>query len=1390
MAARRGHDWLNGWKARPVVALALGLVLLGWWSIGSTTARAAVFSNTSSIALNDPNSQVNGKNNATASPYPSTIAVSGQSGTISNVTLTLSNVSYGFSDDIDVLLVGPEGQTLIPIAAVGPNTGTSEAANNSTLTLSDAGTLPTATTAWGANPTFKPANFGQGPFTNETSYNGFNEVFESPAPAGPWGDPGQTGSGATLASTFDGTNPNGTWSLYVITTSGGDGTGSIAGGWSLNITTASAVSTTTTLVSNNNPSFASGANSSVTLTATVTSSGSPVSEGTVAFTDGATTISGCDAQAVSSSGQATCTTAFATEGAHSIHASYGGTANFGPSSATVSQQVDNHTTVTGNSYCNPGAMTLNNPTIPPGDASPYPSHVFVSGLAGTLSHLTVTLNGVTYPFSQDIDALLVGPGGQTPDPGRRRGARTRTAASAIVTLTLDDAATSTVSQTGIWGAPNSTVTSKPFNYGGLDEIWGSPAPAGPYGNPGPNGGGTATLGSTFDGTNPNGTWSLYVITTAAGDGTGAIAGGWCVNTTIQKAALTIGSQASPSSATIGDPISDTATFSGVPQGADAPTGSVTFNAYGPNDATCSNPPAFTTTASLSGAGTSASSGNFTPPVPGTYRWTASYGGDSNYSSETTGCDDPNEAVVVSQAAPSLSSTASSSVTIGGAISDTVMLSGGHNPTGTLTFAAYGSDDPTCANLPAFSASVPVAGDGTYASNSFVPSEAGRYRFVATYSGDSNNSAVLSKCGDTGESVVVSQASPSLSTAASAPVTLGGAVSDTATLSGGDSPTGTITFAAYGPNDPTCANTAAFSATVPIAGPGVYTSPNFAPGTAGTYEFVATYNGDTNNSTVSSSCGAPGESVVVTSASPIFTSTVPATATTAGNPISDTATFSGVPQGADAPTGSVTFNAYGPNDATCSNPPAFTTTASLSGAGTSASSGNFTPPVPGTYRWTASYGGDSNYSSQTTTCNDPNETVVVNQAIPSLSSTASPSVTVGGAVSDTATLSGGDNPSGTVMFKLFGPGDPTCVGSPIFTSKVNTVNGNGTYASDPFTASTSGTYRWVVTYSGDANNQGASAACGTDSESVAVTAATTQVKLASSVNPSAPGQPVTFTATVAGRSPTGTVTFKDGANTLGTGAVDSNGTAALTTSSLGVGSHSVTAVYGGDTNNRGTTSDAITQVVSAPSSNVPPSISIASPISGARYRYGQSVRARYACSAVADGPAVRFCTGTVPNGSRIDTHRPGIHTFSVTAADNAGQSVVKTVVYRVRPSNRAAVSRIGAHADGSVRFRLRLPGTGRGRCAGDGLDRQLRALHQAAPTSLQGSASTGARAVRVCACARHGAQGGCDHRDRETEQRRAQTPGALPLSARDQALGQFHPDRRHAARPRVLRPAVA
>src|SRR6202161_2478256 len=81
-----------------------------------------------------------------------------------------------------------------------------------------------------------------------------------------------------------------------------------------------------------------------------------------------------------------------------------------------------------------------------------------------------------------------------------------------------------------------------------------------------------------------------------------------------------------------------------------------------------------------------------------------------------------------------------------------------------------------------------------------------------------------------------------------------------------------------------------------------------------------------------------------------------------------------------------------------------------------------------------------------------------------------------------------------------------------------------------------------------------------------------------------GQAVTFTATVAPLSgsgtPTGSVTFSDGATQIGTGALNSSGVATLSTSSLGVGSHSVTAVYSGDKNFSASTSSAASVTVSA------------------------------------------------------------------------------------------------------------------------------------------------------------------------------------------------------------------
>jgi len=148
-----------------------------------------------------------------ASPYPSTIAVSGLSGTVSKVTATVRDLSHTFPADIDLLLAGPGGRKLLLLSDVGGSTD----ALHATLTFDDAGPPLGPTIVSG---TFRPANVGTG------------DTFPAPAPPGPYPDP-------QLLSVFNGLDPNGTWSLYAVDDFGGE-IGSIAGGWSLTITTTEA----------------------------------------------------------------------------------------------------------------------------------------------------------------------------------------------------------------------------------------------------------------------------------------------------------------------------------------------------------------------------------------------------------------------------------------------------------------------------------------------------------------------------------------------------------------------------------------------------------------------------------------------------------------------------------------------------------------------------------------------------------------------------------------------------------------------------------------------------------------------------------------------------------------------------------------------------------------------------------------------------------------------------------------------------------------------------------------------------------------------------------------------------------------------------------------------
>ena len=156
---------------------------------------------------------------------------------------------------------------------------------------------------------------------------------------------------------------------------------------------------------------------------------------------------------------------------------------------------------------------------------------------------------------------------------------------------------------------------------------------------------------------------------------------------------------------------------------------------------------------------------------------------------------------------------------------------------------------------------------------------------------------------------------------------------------------------------------------------------------------------------------------------------------------------------------------------------------VNGNGTYTSAPGFTPTLPGTYRWRASYSGDANNAAVSDPCNRPNENANITQerAVPEIGSVASAGGPIGTPLTDTATLSGGTAPTGSIIFRLYGPNDATCA-TAIFTSTIP-VNGNGSYTSAPgFAPTAPGTYRWRAFYSGDEVNNGVFANCNAPNES--------------------------------------------------------------------------------------------------------------------------------------------------------------------------------------------------------------------------------------------------------------------------------------------------------------------
>jgi subtilisin-like proprotein convertase family protein len=199
------------WRRRS--GIAIGSVLVGLLMVVPSVS-AATFANPAAITIND---------DAAATPYPSTIAVSGLTGSISDVNVTLTDLQHTAVQDIGVALVAPSGLGLEVMADDG-----FDLAPGVTYTFDDGAAIQFPHNSTPPSGSFRPTIYVRGSdfFPSPCLYTSMLKA--PPDGASPQG---------TLAS-FNGLDPNGTWELCVRDFVAAD-SGSIGGGWSIELTTAS-----------------------------------------------------------------------------------------------------------------------------------------------------------------------------------------------------------------------------------------------------------------------------------------------------------------------------------------------------------------------------------------------------------------------------------------------------------------------------------------------------------------------------------------------------------------------------------------------------------------------------------------------------------------------------------------------------------------------------------------------------------------------------------------------------------------------------------------------------------------------------------------------------------------------------------------------------------------------------------------------------------------------------------------------------------------------------------------------------------------------------------------------------------------------------------------------
>lgn len=679
-----------------------------------------------------------------------------------------------------------------------------------------------------------------------------------------------------------------------------------------------------------------------------------------------------------------------------------------------------------------------------------------------------------------------------------------------------------------------------------------------------------------------------------------------VTVNISKYSADIALSFAPNPSVYGQTVIFTATVSST-NGGGTPTGSVVFTDSTTNTQIGSG--------TLVNGATSVSTNSLSV---GTHSIILSYSGDSNFGSQTVGS--LNHPVVNQDTTATNLAVSNSTVSVGQSVTFTATVSvtapGAGTPSGTITFTD---------GISTLGTATLNNGKATYTTSSLG---AGLHIVTASYGGDTNDLTSISSQ----VSVTVNTVGTNLTlTSAPNPSIVGQSVTLTATVapaSGNGTPSGIITF------------TDNISGTLGTAtltnGVATYTTSSL---TQASHTITASYGGDNNYSNSSNSISQTVNPILSTS---LALASAP-NPSVYGQQVSITATVS---SSSGTPTGLVIFTDTTTNTnlgtATLSNGSAFITVSNLSVT---------------THNITASYSGNSSYYGSVATA-PVSQTVNQDSTTTNLNA-SSISVSFGQSVYFTATVS------------IVAPGVGTPSGVVTFTDG-NTPLGTGTLSNGVASFNTNalgiGSHTITATYVGDANS-----ASSTSSQlTVDVGKYATSLVLTSAPNPAVLGESVTFTGTVSGinGTPTGSVIFTDTTtNTqLGTVAL-SNGVASVSTNSLSVTSHNITASYGGD-NNYATsiTTNPVTQIVNKDST----ATNLVA--SSTTITFGQSII--FTASVSVPAPGVSTPSGTVTFTDGIITLGTGIISNGVVSYTTSSLGVGThdvTAVYSGDGNNSSSTS---------------------------------------------------------------------------------------------------------------------